>query len=262
MKSRAGRLLVVGGQKNEFSLVQAIYEITEAAGIGECQALVPDTLRKIIGEAAYIRYAPAAPSGSLGKAALAELLSIVNDLDGLIVGGNLTSNAETAVMVESLIREVDIPVLITEETVEILKFEPGLVTGNPKALVVTTMSGLFALANHHHMPIAIRPDEGVVGKIEILTQLMAVSKCVYLVFGHEILVGAEGETSLTSLDNDLSELPAAAIGVGVALWIQNQTKTFAALTTAAYILQQVFSRPVRSYSEAAPMISKALRDME
>ncbi len=263
MRRRAGRLLVVGGQRHEFSLVQAIYQMAEAAGVGECQVCLPDSLQRMMGaETSFARFVPASASGSLGKAALGEIIALAGDFDGLVVGANLTNNAETAVMIEALVRQLEIPLIITEEVIEILRFQPALITGNPHALVVTTMNGLFALANHHHLPIAIKPGAGVVGKITILQQLAAISRCSYLVYDHEALVTAGGETSLTPLQRDLSPWPATAIGLGGVLWLQNQAKPLAALTTAAFLLAEVTREEPKGYSAIAQQIQTALRQFE
>lgn len=265
MRSRGGRLLVIGGHKHEFSLVQAVYRMAEAAGIGKCAALVPDSLRRMVGagsgDAGFARLAPASSSGSLGKAALGEILDAARDFDGLVVGANLTNNAETAVMIESLLTELETPVIITEETLGILEFNPALITGNPRALVVTSMAGLMALAGHHRMPITIRPGGGVVGKIEILAQLVEISKCAYVVCDGEALVAAEGEISLTALPQPLDRLPAAAIGTAATFLLQHRAKPFAALTTAAFVLAQAATAPeaTGSYGTLAAQITVTLR---
>jgi len=261
-RSRGGRLLIVGGQRNEFSAVQAIYQIAEAAGMGEAQAALPDSLRRLVGEAGFARFVPASASGSLGKAALGQLLDVAADFDGVVVGANLTNNSETAVMVESLVRELEKPVVITEGTIEILKFAPALITGNPRALVVTTMAGLFALANHHHLPLAIKPHAGVVGKLEILGQLAAISRCAYLVFDQEAMVAAAGETSLTTLEQPLSQWPAAAVGTAATFWLQQNSKPFAALTTAAFVLSRLEAADMTTYASIAAGLSRILRHYE
>jgi len=251
MRQRAGRLLLIGGHKGEFSLLQAIYQTTEAAGIGECVAVMPDSLRRTVGENGFGRFVPASTSGSLGKAALAELLELATDADALIIGANLTTNAETAVVIEALITKLEQPVVITEEAIGLLQFHPELITGNPRALVVTTMPGLFALAGHHHMPIAIKPHGGVVGKIEILQQLAAISRCSYVVFDSEILVHAASNTSLTPLTQPLSNLPGAVIGTAATFWAQGLSYAYESLTTAAYVLAEAAtSKPLTSSSLA------------
>ncbi len=261
MKSRGGRLLLIGGHKNQFNEMQSIYQMAEAAGIGEVQAVMPDTLRKLVSDTGFGHFVPASSSGSLGKAALGQIHELARGSDAIIIGANLTTNAETAMMVESLIRELDSRVIFTEEAFDLLKFHPELITGNPKALVVATMNGLFALANHHHMPIAIKPNSGVVGKLEILEQLASISKCQYLVFGREIMVAAEGELSLTPLESDLGAFPGAAIGTAATFWIQNLGKPFIALTTAGYVLKRA-SKDAATYEEIAKNITMVLREHE
>jgi len=258
MRQRAGRLLLIGGHKGEFSLLQAIYQSAEAAGIGECIAAMPDSLRRTIGESGFGRFVPASASGSLGRAALGELLELATDADALIIGANLTNNAETAVVIESLITKLEQPVVITEEVIDILQFHPDLITGNPRALVVTTMPGLFALAGHHHMPIAIKPHGGVVGKIEILQQLAAISRCCYLVFDGEILVQAGGKTSLTPLGQPLSNLPGAVVGMAATFWVQGLSRAYESLTTAAFVLAAAATSEPATYANLTKQISAAL----
>lgn len=261
MKRRAGRLLIIGGHKHEFSLIQAIYQLAESAGIGECMAVMPDTIRKLIGEADFARFVPASQSGSLGKAATADILELAQDSDAVIIGANLTNNAETGVLIESLLSKLETPVVITEEAIEILKFKPDLITANPNVLVITTMPGLFALANHHKLPITIRPGGGVVGKIAILRQVMDISQCAYLIFDQEIMAGVGEEVTLTDLPQPLSQLPGAVIGVASTFWVQNLPKPLTGLTGAAYLLaQDKHENP--SYRTLTESIRKFLFELE
>ncbi|HUC19978.1 MAG TPA: hypothetical protein VMR98_00590 [Candidatus Polarisedimenticolaceae bacterium] len=260
MKSRGGRLLVLGGQTHQFNNLQATYEVAEAAGIGEVDIVMPDSLRATAGRSGLGRFVPSSPSGSLGKAALGEILHLAGETDAVVIGANLTNNAETGMMIESLIRELDTRVIITEEAFEILQFHPELITGNPKALVVTTMRGLFDLANHHRMPIAIKPNAGVIGKLEILQQLASISKSQYLVFDREVMVAAEDKLSLTPLQTSLASLPAAAIGVAATFWVQQPGKLFQTLTTAAYVLSAAASAADKD--ETAPTYASLSRQIE
>lgn len=258
MRQRAGRLLLIGGHKAEFSLLQAVYQSAEAAGIGECLAAMPDSLHRTVGESGFGHFVPASTSGSLGKAALGELLDLATNTDALIIGANLTNNAETAVVIESLVTKLEQPVVITEEVIDILQFHPELITGNPRALVVTTMPGLFALAGHHHMPITIKPHGGVVGKIEILQQLAAISRCSYIVFDSEILVQASGKTSLTPLRQPLSNLAGAVVGTAATFWVQHLQQPYEALTTAAFVLAAAMTSEPATYATLTKQISAAL----
>lgn len=262
LRSRGGRLLIVGGHKHEFSLVQDIYQVAEAAGIGEAQAALPDTLQRLVGGGEFGHFLPATASGSLGKAALGELLHITNDYDSVIIGANLTNNSETGIMIESLISQSEQPVVITEETINTLKFNPELITGNPKALVVTTMNGLFALANHHHMPLVIKPNSGLMGKMEIIQQLVSISECNYLIFDHEVIVAAEGEMSVTQLPIGLSDQPGVMIGLASTFWLQQRSRPFEALTTAAFVASRLSEDDLSTSANTAKAIRKTLAEFE
>lgn len=262
LRSRGGRLLIVGGHKHEFSLVQDIYQVAEAAGVGEAQAALPDTLQRLVGGGTFGHFLPATSAGSLGKAALGELLQISEDYDALIVGANLTNNSETGIMIESLVSETEQLAVITEETINTLKFHPEVITGNPKALVVTTMNGLFALANHHHMPLAIKPNSGLMGKLKIIQQLIDISRCNYVIFDQEVIVASEGEMSVTQLQTSLSEHAGVMIGLASTFWLQNRQRPFAALTTAAFVAGQLSESDVSTSSATAKAIRKTLADFE
>jgi NAD(P)H-hydrate repair Nnr-like enzyme with NAD(P)H-hydrate dehydratase domain len=258
LKSRGGRLLVVGGHKHEFALIQGIYQLAEAAGAGYVQAAMPDTLRRLFPSADFGYFLPSTASGSLGRASLGELQHLAAENDGVILGANLTNNAETGILIESLLRQLENTVIITEETINILKFNPDLITGNPHAVVVTTMPGLFNLANNHHLPLAIRPNSGVIGKLEILRQLVEISRCRYLVFDREVMVAADGQLSLTPLAEPLSDQPAIPVALAAVMAIQNPSRPFQALTTAAYLSREIAKSQTQTLTQAASTIRQTI----
>ncbi len=261
LKSRGGRLLIIGGHKQQFDGVQAIYQIAEAAGIGELQAAMPDSLQRLVGGGGFGHFLPTSASGSLGRAALGELLHLGGEYDGMVLGANLTNNSETGILVESLLRQYDGRLIITSEVVEVLKFHPDLITGNPRAVVVVTMPGLFALANHHHLPIAIKPNRGVIGKIEIIKQLASISRCSYVVFDNEVIVASDERISLTSLENGLSNWTPVMIGLVATFWLQQGSKPFEGLNGAALVARRVTSHPITTFGAASTAIRMALQGL-
>ncbi|TAK89739.1 hypothetical protein EPO04_01375 [Patescibacteria group bacterium] len=262
LKSRGGRLLIVGGHKHEFSQVQAIYQVAEAAGAGYVQAALPDTLKPLIGGGEFGHFLPATASGSLGRAALGELEHLAKDYDAVIIGANLTNNSETGILIESLIKKTEQPVVITEETIGTLKFYPDLITGNPKALVTATMNGLFALANNHHMPLAIKPNSGMIGKLEILQQLIDISRCSYVIFDQEMIVASEGEISVTPLKTSLSGRQGIVTALSSIFWLQHRDKPFTALTTAAYVAGQLTEADLATVSATSQAIRRVFNKFE
>jgi NAD(P)H-hydrate repair Nnr-like enzyme with NAD(P)H-hydrate dehydratase domain len=93
-RRQGGRLLIVGGQTHGINEVQAIYQAAMAAGAGESQLAVPDTLSSMLAPTGLGIFMPASGSGSLGKAAAGNILHVASDYDALVVAGNLTNNSE------------------------------------------------------------------------------------------------------------------------------------------------------------------------
>lgn len=244
----------MGGHKNQFDEVQRLYQLADAAGAGEVQAAMPDSLRPTAGASGFGYYLPATALGSLGRAALGELLQLANDYDGVILGVNLTNNAETGILVESLLRKYHGRLIITAETIEILKFHPELITNNPNAVVVTNMAGLFALANHRRLPIAIKPHAGVIGKITVIQQLADLGECSYVVSDSEVIVASERQVSLTALKQSLSHEPALMTALAATFWVQQPSKTFAGLTSAAWVGAGVTNSVTVSAAEQAQRV--------
>lgn len=243
MPGRAGRILIVGGHKSEFHQIQAIFEGALAAGAGEVKAAVPDSLQRLLGPTFPGIYLPASQSGSLGKSALGELLRATEDVDTVVIGANLSNNAETAVLIESLIRKIETPVVIASEAIEILGFHPELITGNPNCLVAGNFATIFSLAGHHHLPITIKPGGGVMAKVEVLRQLSQISRCSYLAFDHEVLVQAGDQVGLTPLETDANSVSGQAIGLAATFWTQNRSKPWEGLMASSWLLKQALVKP-------------------
>ncbi len=238
LKSRGGSSLIIGGQKNAFSDVQAIYQLADAAGMGETNAIMPDVLRRMLGDSDFGYFVPSTISGSLAKSAFGEILHLSEESDGLIIGANLTNNAETGILVESLIEKSQRSMIVTDEAINILKFQPKLISDNANILVIATTLGLMTLANNLHLPITVSPRTGLGGKLEMLRSLTEHSACQYCLFDSEIIVSAGGKIGFTSLYNSVSDMPALPIGVASTFWLQQRTKSYEALMTAAFTVAQ------------------------
>src|SRR3954462_7666379 len=87
-KRQAGKLLIVGGNTHGFAAAGEAYAEAIKAGIGTARVLLPDGLQKTVGRVFEAgEYAPSTPSGSFGRQALAELLSLSRWADGTLLAG-------------------------------------------------------------------------------------------------------------------------------------------------------------------------------
>jgi NAD(P)H-hydrate repair Nnr-like enzyme with NAD(P)H-hydrate dehydratase domain len=238
-RSGAGRLLLVGGHSGEFSLPTTIYQLAMAAGLGDCQVALPDSLLRFIGGLPGTNFVPSSPSGSLGTEALGRILEISEEMDAVAIGASLSNNSHTAILVERLIQEVGRPVVLFGDALPALAHHTGVYTQNPDCLVILTMPELFKIAGQLHVPITIRRDGGLINKLEIVRDVAAASACQYVVYGTEIIIADAKESIVTPVNYRLGLLPAAYYAVLATMWLQNPSKRREGLATGAYLLREL-----------------------
>src|SRR6476659_3457494 len=70
-KRHAGKLMVIGGHKQSFSVPSRAYSGALKAGAGHVRIVLPDSLQKTVGKALpEAEFAPSTPIGSFGRQAL------------------------------------------------------------------------------------------------------------------------------------------------------------------------------------------------
>lgn len=262
-RGTAGRLLLVGGHREEFSQIQAVYQMALAAGAGECRVVLPDILQKLLADTPGTNFVPSSPSGSLGKGALAQILHLASECDAIAIGASLSNNSETVMLVESLLGKYDEPVIAFDQAPTLVKHRYRLIADRPNCLIVATMQQVFKLAGGLDIGLKIEPNPGVINKIEVMAQVAAHSQAGYLLTGRDMVAVADGQLSLTSADGPMDSLAAATAAVAAVFWLQNPASRFAGLTTAAYVLRETQRgladrREVITTAEMTKAISRAV----
>ncbi len=230
----AGRLLVLSGHSSDLITPQTIHQAAVAAGIGDCRVVLPDKVRKLVGDLPMASYVPSSPSGSLGRASLAAILDIATDYDVIAIGGGLSQNSETTMLVESLLAETDKPVILSDDALVLMKHQLKAIAQRPNSLILTDMVGLIKASGALGVPVTIRRDGGIMNKVEILRNYLAAGKASYVVVGTELIVGVENTVSVTPYQLDAAAIQGLATGVLGTFWTQSQS--YEGLTTGAFVL--------------------------
>ncbi len=231
--------MVVGGHSSEFSLPTAIYQLASAAGLGECQVVLPDTLAKLLGGSSGIYFAASNPSGSLGVEAQGKILELSESVDAVAIGASLSNNSSTAMLVEKLTTVIDRPLIFFADALTMLRHNIQTITENPNALVIASMPEVFKLCGLLNVPIQIRPNAGLLNKLEIVQDLRAATACQIVVFGSETIDAADTSMVVTPTNYRLSLMPALYYAVLSTFWLQNPSSHRTGLATGAYVLRQV-----------------------
>lgn len=255
-RNHAGRLLAAGGQRRKFSAIQQFFELSNAAGIGQCRLVLPDTLRKLIGEVPGITYGPSTPAGSLAKAARATITEQANQSDAVMLGLDWGNNSESTMLLEACVLKLGRPLILMARDLATLYLRPNQL--HTEVLIMGDMRDLFKLARKWRVPLQVKSTEAL-GRAAILEQLAETVPADYWVWGPETLIYSRGRASLTPAAGAPTTLAAALAGT---FWVQYPGQRFEALSNAAYIQGQVMSESPQSAKELSISIRKNLEKYE
>jgi len=230
-KSTAGKLLIVGGHAISITAPAQAFSAAEAAGIGACRVILPDSLQRTVGKHFPTAiFAPSNPSGGLAKNALAELLEHVRWADGVLLAGDIGRNSETVALLETFLAKYSGQVTLTRDIADEFCARPTALKGRSNTLLVLALGQLQKLALNLRMPYAFTTDLSLLKLVELLHDFTAQTG-LYIITRHagQTLVAVNGLVSTTPADDEkVWRLSTAALAA--TWWLQTPLAPFEALT--------------------------------
>lgn len=258
-RATAGRLLLVGGHQSGVATLQASYQVAQAAGIGALTVLAPETLRPLLGAVPDVEFTASTHSGSLAKSSLGTLQEKSSHADATLIGLDASNNSETIILFEKFIESFHQPLVISDDGLELIAQAPDLIRGRGSTLVILTMQQLFKLAGKLDLPLSIKPDSGLTGKVEILEQFWNVIKVGLALVGPEVIIKVGQQVSVTPLPNQPASLLPTAYGVLSVCYTQNPKALYEGLTTGAFLIKEaIASAADASFNEVCASLTKTL----
>lgn len=231
-KHGSGKLLIIGGQAQEFSNVADVYNLAERAGAGIIRVIMPDSTKKFTNFLPNIEYGTSNQSGSFAKNALPELLDASNWSDAVLLAGNLGKNSETSLMLENFIFRTTSQIIINDDSLQsIATISKDLLKRENTSLIIN-FNSLQKIANELGLtePITSTMSNPDLAKsLHRLTQDYPVELTVTK--DDEVWNAYNGLIALTNIpDVNTTKLTAET-----SVWVmQNPTKKFNSITTAVW----------------------------
>lgn len=232
-KQFAGKLLIVGGNLHGFAAPAEAYNEAVKAGVGVARVLLPDALQKTIGPVLEAgEFAPSTPSGSFSQKALAELLSLGQWADGVLLAGDFGHNSETAILLEKFIEKYNGQLTLTKDAVDYFTKSPSAVLQRAHTTLVLSLAQLQQLARQARFTEPITFDLHLLRLVDALHTFTAQFP-VNIIIKHleNILVGVGGRVSTTKLTQKLEIWQVRVAAHAVVWWLQNPLRAFEALSS-------------------------------
>lgn len=232
-KLGAGKLLIIGGQAQEFIHVAESFAAAEKAGAGIIRVVMPDSTRKITKMLPNIEYGPSNLSGSFAKNALAELVDASQWADGVLLAGDLGKNSETNLMLENFITKHNELLIVASESLQSVTLLAKDLFLKENIVLVLTFDELQKIGIELGLKNPIISSVGNPEFAQILHEITRDYKPALLVMrDNYVWTAHNGNISLTQ---NKKSATSSAIAAEAAVWsVQNPSKLYHAITTAIW----------------------------
>ena len=233
-KRQGGKLLIIGGNAHGFAAAGEAYAEAVRAGIGTARVVLPDSLQKTVGKVLEAgEYAPSTPSGSFARRALAELLTMAEWADGVLLAGDFGRNSETAVMLEKFVSDYDGRLTLTKDAADYFLNSPRKLLDRDGTLLVLSFAQLQKMATKARFLPALTFEMDLLHLVDALHELSLRHKAAIMVKHLQMIFAASGgQVSSTKLDEDMDIWRVRTAAQAAVWWLQNPAKPFEAITSA------------------------------
>lgn len=230
-RMHAGKLLIIGGSQAGFRAPADSYSLALKAGAGTIRLLLPDSLRKIVGESFLDigEYAPSTPSGSFSYRAFADLLLHSNWADGVLLAGDFGRNSETSQLLEYYVNKHTGPLTITGDSLDHFLNNPRPILGREQTTIIATFQQLQKIAISINFGTAFTSSMTLANFAANLQNFTKeISANIIVPFENQVFVASEQKISSTPIFKSILQLAASA-----SVWhLQNPSNQFEALSTS------------------------------
>lgn len=226
-KATSGKLLIIGGQKENFSKVAKAYEQAIKSGAGTVKTLLPDSLLKIANFLPDVEFAPSNKSGGFGATALDAMLSMSGWADMVLLPGDLGKSSETVILMDKFIQKYKGSLTLSSNCLESIHED---ITKRPNTTFATDLAGLQKVSKQAHFERAFTSTMGALSFADTIHGFSETTQTnLICMFNGQVWVASRELVSATP-QNTPSITNISASG---AVWLmQNPLKPFEALTTS------------------------------
>lgn len=187
-KTRAGKLIIIGGNVHGFHAVADAHKEASALGVGAVRALVPDKLKQLLPpEAVEAVFAPSNKSGSLSREAEQLVHSSLEWADHGLLIGDAGRNSETAIVYESLLTSAT-PLTITRDALDLLKPVAPKILERPRTTLVASFAQLQKLLQSAYYPRILSFSMSLMNLVETLHKVTLTYPSTIVTFHQQTLI--------------------------------------------------------------------------
>ncbi len=240
-EQKTGNVSVVGGNAQSFANVVRTAEfLANHFPIKHVTTILPEVLRSKVPSSENINFATATTSGAFAKSYTLD--HAFSTADAVLLAGDLSRNAETAIAISAAINNSESPLVITRDAIDLIAPTAGQILNRPQLTIIGSMVQLQKVLRGAYYPRMITLTQPLVPLIETLHKFTLSYPVTVLTFHQEQVVVAHGgkvsTTNIAATNYSPISLWSGQLAARItALNLFNPYKSFEA-TTAAVLLDQ------------------------
>lgn len=233
----AGKLLIIGGNKNSFQMTSQAYICTNQAGAGEVKVVLPDSLKPTLQDAFPGQiFVLSTKTGEIAHSAFQGIMNLTNNVDGILLSGDLGKNSQTSALLLELLEHTQIQVTLSENALNLMLTETEYLAKRNHTCLVMSFSKLqqFFKKIGNSKPIISTMPVQTLG--EVLCGFTSANPIIIITMHNgQVLVSYSGKASATKLSAQSDDWQVKTASFASVFWLQNPTKPFEAITTAVFL---------------------------
>lgn len=232
-KSRAGKLLIIGGNAHGFAAVAQAYQDALQAGAGECRVVLPDALKKTIDQLALdCVFVPTNPSGGITKDGLPQIKAAIDWANTVLYIGDAGRNSETAIVYEQLLQQFPEKIsLITRDSLDLIKSQWPSLLQRENCVLIATFAQLQKVFQSVFYPKTLLFSMQLINVVEALHKFTITYPATVVAFhNNQLLVAKNGRVSSTPWENPMLIWRGSVAAKAAVYAMQHPAKIFEAIT--------------------------------
>jgi NAD(P)H-hydrate repair Nnr-like enzyme with NAD(P)H-hydrate dehydratase domain len=151
-RSMAGRLAIIGGHGGGFAAVAHAYGVATEAGIGTVRAILPDSVKRQVNANVNTYVVQSNTSGGFSRDAFNDFRAACSWADVCLLIGDNGRNPETAMVFERLLGDSNKQLVITRDSVDLLRLVSSAVCERPNTTLIVSFAQLQKLFRAIYFP--------------------------------------------------------------------------------------------------------------
>lgn len=203
-RSRAGRLVIVGGNKLGFAGVSEAYQTAKAAGVGQIRVVLPDALKKAVLPAMLeVVFTATNPSGGFSRDGLGDIKAALAWADHGLLIGDAGRNSETAIIYEDLLA-MPTPLTITRDAADLLRNSASSLVERDKTTLVLSFAQAQRLFKDVYYPKMLTFSMQLTNLVEALHKFTVTYPLIIVTYHQDqLIVASRGQVISQTFDEPM-----------------------------------------------------------